>query len=283
MPYVIAIGRDIDEVARLRREDVGRVAVRSGPPRSSNADEADAAFDDQRVVAGGDDVAEAHPADRVGRQPRLHADVDRDAVDRRRVRRNGTVCRRDEQRARAGDARRPRRSRRRAAATGRAAGRARCSAPCEIRRVEAQIARRLQHAEHVARAGRQIARRVVDAGAARRRADRARSAAAVRTRPRRSRARARSATTSRPMARLSRDERRRVEQRRPACRATASSGRLHLGEVREAVLHLPVQIGEQDGAPIVEAGGQRREDSRPADRRRFGRAPGSRDTRAQPA
>ena len=44
-------------------------------------DEADAAFDDQRVVPAGDHMAEAHPPDRVGGQPRLHPDFDRDAVE----------------------------------------------------------------------------------------------------------------------------------------------------------------------------------------------------------
>ena len=52
------------------------------------------------------------------------------------------------------------------------------------------------------------------------------------------------------------DERRRVEQHLRHARVR-NPGPLHLREVREAVLHLPVQIGEEDGLSIVEPGGQR--------------------------
>ena len=42
---------DIDEVARLRREDVGRVRRANGRAVLVERDEADAALDDQRVLA----------------------------------------------------------------------------------------------------------------------------------------------------------------------------------------------------------------------------------------
>ena len=44
--------------------------------------EADAALDDERVLARGDDMAETHAADGIGHEPGVHADLDPDAVQR---------------------------------------------------------------------------------------------------------------------------------------------------------------------------------------------------------
>ena len=67
------------------------MGARSAGPRQRRAngcaaivegDEADAAFDDERVLSCRDDVAEPHAADGVGRQPRVHPDLDRHALQR---------------------------------------------------------------------------------------------------------------------------------------------------------------------------------------------------------
>src|SRR5688572_27815513 len=43
--------------------------------------EADAALEDERMAAVGDDVTEPHTANRVERQPRLHPHLDREPVE----------------------------------------------------------------------------------------------------------------------------------------------------------------------------------------------------------
>src|SRR3954465_10335988 len=65
--------RDLDEVPRLGGENVAFVGGPEGAARAVERDEAGAAFHDQRVLARGDDVTEAHAPDGVGGEPGLHA------------------------------------------------------------------------------------------------------------------------------------------------------------------------------------------------------------------
>ena len=57
------------------------VAGAERPARRIDRDEAQTAFDDERVMTAGDDLSEAHPPNRVEREPRLHPDVDGHAVE----------------------------------------------------------------------------------------------------------------------------------------------------------------------------------------------------------
>src|SRR5436305_1095004 len=64
-----------DHVAALRGEDVRRVARPHRTAIPVQCDEADTALDDQAVMTIGDDLTEAHPSNRVEREPRFHPDV----------------------------------------------------------------------------------------------------------------------------------------------------------------------------------------------------------------
>src|SRR5262245_66498695 len=65
-----------DEVTRLRGKDVRGVRRSDRPSGGIERREADTTLHNQRMMASGHDVTEPHPADRVGRQPRLHPDLD---------------------------------------------------------------------------------------------------------------------------------------------------------------------------------------------------------------
>src|SRR5437773_3826827 len=59
----------VDDESWFRREDTGDVGRAKGAAFGVERHEADTSFQNQRVPAGGNHVAEAHPADRVDRQP----------------------------------------------------------------------------------------------------------------------------------------------------------------------------------------------------------------------
>src|SRR6266700_8200906 len=64
-----------DEVSGLGREDVRRVCGADRLSGSVECCEADTPLDDQRVMMRRNDMAESHAADRVGREPRFHANL----------------------------------------------------------------------------------------------------------------------------------------------------------------------------------------------------------------
>src|SRR5436190_23418340 len=72
------------EVARLRRVDVRSVLCQQRQPCVVDCHEADAALHEKSMAAAGDDMAEAHSADCVEREPRLHPDPDVDVRERDR-------------------------------------------------------------------------------------------------------------------------------------------------------------------------------------------------------
>ena len=190
-------------------------AVRSGRPVASNADEADAPFDDERVVASGDDVSESHAPDRVGREPRLHADLDPESRPAGPAANGGFDA--DDEIGRAG--RRGRRRRRsRLGGTESVPPAARGGGAREVGGVEGErrASASSTHSTYGVPAGRP-AMRSVSAGDGDARV-RHRSAAAGRRRQR-TRPRARSVSaTSRPMARLSRRAPAHTAARRAAAR-----------------------------------------------------------------
>ena len=173
-------------------------AVAVGRPSSSSGDETDAALDDQAVMAVGDDVAEAHAPDGVEGQPRLHSNLDGDAVDSDRVaerfhsaarkHRSAAGAARDRDVVVAGH--------RRGVPSGEL-----LDCPLDVIPVEGKLPRRLEHAQHIARAGRELP---TTSASAPRRSGRSAPGRVVHT-LHRSAPRARSVVTiSRPIAWLSR-------------------------------------------------------------------------------
>src|SRR4029078_1673986 len=75
-PHAENLSTSTDEVARLCGEDIRGVRRPDRSSRSIECREADTPLHNQRVMASGDDLTESHPSDRVGRQPRLHSDLD---------------------------------------------------------------------------------------------------------------------------------------------------------------------------------------------------------------
>ena len=125
----------------------------------------------------------------------------------------------------------------------------------EFSRIEAQVGRRTQHAQDVARPRRQGRDRVRQARDRNSRVGH--DAAAAARMPLRRR---RGPAPSPPRAARWRDCRRPApvhRAARPACGRRRSPDCVHLRHVREAVADLPVEIGEQNVASIVEPRGQR--------------------------
>ena len=240
--------------------------------------EADAALDDQRVLMRGDDVAESHAADGVGRQPRVHPDLDVDAVERelaaerpigRRSIRSGTLA------GDAGDdgvvAGRQR---------GRVVRRSALAAPptARRRRARGRATAAARTARSACPAGRR--RRVsASVGAATRGSRDDRQQRTVRGFDRRARAFGeRDAPSDRPVVG---DQRRRVEQRRRACARRRSPGRFTFAKYERPLPICQFRSVSRIVAAIVEAGGQRARAPSSAACRGCDRAPESRDTRAR--
>ena len=252
----------------------GGVGRRDGLAVGVERDEADAAFDDERVLAAGDDVAEAHPPDRVERRATTPCGC---RPSRRRassVRRNGRFDARRAVGRVAGESGDRRRSRRPAAldACRRSARR---SAAADRRPVERRLARWASGRRGRSGCRRQIARRLRERRRGDPRIDSRREQRSVG----RHRAALRARSVSDDVAadgQVVGDERRRVEQH-VGSRANARSGRDLLGEVvrgRSAICQF--RSASRIGVPVVEPAGQRVEQRRSAGRLRCGRAPDSR-------